>query len=145
MALLPKKEGEKALREAAEKADFANLFAKRRFAQVNVTMPEFTYSFNEDLTSFCKTLGIREAFSDHADFLPMSTEWLEVDQIIHKARIEVDRKGTRAAAVTMSVMVGGCAPPPEKPKTVRLDRPFLFAIMHEETGMPVFAGVVKVV
>lgn len=145
MALLPKKKGEKALREAAEKADFTELFAKLRYDQVDVTMPEFTYSFNEDLTGFCKDLGIREAFSDHADFSPMTPEWLKVDQIIHKARIEVDRKGTKAAAVTMSVMVAGCAFPPEKPKTVRLDRPFLFAIMHEETGVPVFVGVVKTV
>lgn len=143
MALLPKKEGEKALHKAAGKADFAGLYEKRRFAQVNVMMPEFKYSFNEDLTAFCKDLGIREAFSDNADFSPMSTAWLKTSQIIHKACIEVDRKGTKAAAVTLLEMVAGCALSLEKPKEVRLDRPFLFAIMHEETGLPVFAGVVK--
>ena len=67
-------------------------------------------------------------------------EWLKVDSIIHKAHIEVDRKGTKAAAVTMAFVVAGCAPSMDF-KSVCLDRPFVYAIMDTETGLPVFTGI----
>ena len=68
-----------------------------------------------------------------------------MDAIIHKAHIEVDRKGTKAAAVSLGIVVCGCAPQPEEFKEVRLDRPFIYAIMHNQTGLPVFAGVTNYV
>ena len=66
-----------------------------------------------------------------------------MDAIIHKAHIEVDRKGTKVAAVSMGVVVCGCAPSLEEYKSVRLDRPFIYAIVHNLTGLPVFAGIVN--
>lgn len=70
----------------------------------------------------------------------MSREWLKVDSIVHKAHIEVDRKGTKAAAVTMAFVVAGCAPLGGF-KSVVLNRPFVYAIMNRETKLPVFAGI----
>ena len=72
----------------------------------------------------------------------MSSEWLKMAAIIHKARIEVDRHGTKAAAVTMGIVYAGAAPRFDY-KIVELDRPFVYAIMHNETGLPVFTGVVN--
>ena len=72
----------------------------------------------------------------------MTDEWIKADGIIHKAHIEVDRKGTKAAAVTATVMPAGCAPDLDIP-SVRLDRPFVYAIMHNETGLPIIAGIVN--
>lgn len=66
----------------------------------------------------------------------------EPDAIIHKARIEADRKGTKAAAVTAMFAVAGCAPSFDL-KNVELTRPFIYAIMHNETGLPVFTGIVN--
>ena len=66
-----------------------------------------------------------------------------MDSIIHKARIEVDRQGTKAAAVTMGAIEVGCAFPLDKPKVVELDRPFVYAIMDNKTGLPVFTGIVN--
>ena len=62
--------------------------------------------------------------------------------IIHKARVEVDRQGTKAAAVTTGLLFAGAAPLLDY-KTVELDRPFVYAIMHNETGLPVFTGIVN--
>ena len=73
-------------------------------------MPEYKYDFGQDLTEICKELGIKSAFTPGADFSAMSTEWLRLDSIIHKAHIEVDRNGTKAAAVTMGMVMCGCAP-----------------------------------
>ena len=103
-------------------------------------MPEFTYDFGEDLTGICRDIGIATLFTPEAEFSPMSSERLKVDSIIHKAHIEVDRMGTKAAAVTMAFAVAGCAPDMNY-KEVCLDRPFVYAIMNTETGLPVFTGI----
>ena len=63
-----------------------------------------------------------------------------VDSILHKAFIDVSRKGTRAAAVTECVVVAGGCP---NFKTVTLDRPFIYAIIHQATALPVFCGIVN--
>lgn len=125
---------------ALKQIDFTDLFRGAPYDTVYVTMPEFKYDFGEDLTWLCKELGISTVFTPAADFSPMSSEWLKVEAIIHKAHIEVDRHGTKAAAVTMAYAVAGCAPSFDF-KSVELDRPFVYAIMDTETGLPVFTGI----
>ncbi len=141
MALLPKKKSASFLLSAVKQIDFSKLFDVASSGTVYVTMPEFKYDFGKDLTALCKEMGIHTVFTPEADFSPMSNEWLKVDSIIHKAHIEVDRQGTKAAAVTMAVVVAGCAPDFDNIKEVRLDRPFVYAIMDTETGLPVFTGI----
>lgn len=141
MALLPKKKKSSSfLLRAAKQIDFSRLMEEATYGTVYVTMPEFKYDFGEDLTGLCKEFGINILFTPEADFSPMSKEWLKVDSIIHKAHIEVERKGTKAAAVTMAYAVAGCAPSKDF-KTVCLDRPFVYAIMNTVTGLPVFTGI----
>ncbi len=68
-----------------------------------------------------------------------------IDNVIHKTHIEVDRKGTRAAAATAIVMTDGCTSvePPVEYIYVILDRPFIYGIIDNETGLPVFLGCVN--
>ena len=67
---------------------------------------------------------------------------LSIDSVMHKTHIELDKNGTKAAAVTYLVKAGSAAPT-EPPKEVYLDRPFLYAIVEESTGLPIFMGVVN--
>ncbi len=141
MALLPKKKKSASfLLRTIKQIDFSKLFNESVYGTVYVTMPEFKYDFGEDMTELCKELGISTLFTPEADFSPMSSEWLKVDSIIHKAHIEVDRMGTKAVAVTMAYVVDGCAPSMDF-KSVCLDRPFVYAIMDTETCWPVFTGI----
>ncbi|WP_022770118.1 serpin family protein [Butyrivibrio sp. NC2007] len=141
MALLPKNDhNERIFRRSVEKIDFKGLYDSASYDQVFVNMPEFNGEFRTDLTELLKDMGINKIFSSEADFSPLSSEVLRADSIVHKARIEVDRKGTKAAAATAMFLVAGCAPM-SNPKVVRLDRPFIYAIMHNETGLPVFTGI----
>lgn len=113
-------------------------------ADVRVTMPEFRISSDYDLTKICEELGIKTAFTPQADFSPMSSEWLKADIIRHKACVEVDREGTRAAAVTQSRMpIGGMRVFHPEVKEITVDRPFVFEIVHRFTGLPVFVGLVN--
>ena len=105
-------------------------------------MFEFRYDFSIDLTAYLEGLEMTRIFTPGADISPMTDEWAKAEGIIHKAHIEVDRKGTKAAAVTAMVMPADCAPDFDIP-FVRLDRPFIYAVMNNETGLPVFVGIVN--
>lgn len=140
MALLPD-EGV-SIEKVIKKLDFTEAYTNAEDEKVTVTMPEYKYDFGQDLTEICKELGIKSAFTPGADFSAMSTEWLKLDSIIHKAHIEVDRHGTKAAAVTMGMVMCGCAPM-MKQRIVILDRPFIYAIMDTETKLPIFVGIYK--
>ena len=41
------------------------------------------------------------------------------------------------------VVCAGAAVVVEEAKIVRLDRPFIYAVMHKETKLPVFVGVMN--
>ena len=117
VALLPKEEGAAALAETVERLDFSSL--RRSMVRVHTRMPEFRIEFAKNLTNLCKSLGIRQVFTNAADFSPISDEKLQLDSIVHKAMIEINQSGTRAAAVTVAYMVG-CLPPQEVRNVGRL-------------------------
>ena len=88
-------------------------------------------------------MGMTDAFEDFADFsLMCETEPLKIDDVIHKTFIEVAEAGTRAAAVTVVTMAPTAMMPTGEPKTVILDRPFLYMIVDNETDLPIFIGTV---
>ena len=140
VALLPKKKGPSFLKRSLNSLNITKLLENTSRTKVYVTMPEFRYDFGKELTSLLQKMGIQTLFTPQADFSPMSSAWLKMDSILHKAHIEVDRKGTKAAAVTMGIVTAGCSPMMEEYKTVKLNRPFIYAIVHNETGLPVFEG-----
>lgn len=140
MGLLPKKNSY--LKKNISDIDFSALYCDADAVDVSATMPEFKFELEESLVDFCKNLGIKRAFTPNADFSPLASKPLMVTDIKHKATIQVDRKGTVAAAATWAEIEVGCAPMewPEI-KEVCLDRPFVYAIMNKETELPVFAGI----
>lgn len=144
MALLPKKKSNDISGKMLKNIDFTKLFQERRREKVSVYLPEYKDELTLDMERVLRKLGINKVFSDSADFSPLSSEWLKINQAIQKVKIEVDRKGTRAAVVSMMGFgVGGINISLNKPREVHLDRPFVYAIIHNETGLPVFTGIVN--
>ena len=142
MALLPTEEAREDPQRALRFLSFTDRFRRAQDQEVQVAMPEFSCAFGADLTPLCREMGIRTAFGRGADFSPLSGVPMTIDSVVHEARIQVNRKGTKAAAVTfaglrqMSAMVS-------RPKVVRLDRPFFYAVVHNDTALPVFCGAVN--
>jgi serpin B len=57
---------------------------------------------------------------------------------MHGANIEVDERGTVAAAATgLEFPTSG---PPDPELSVRADKPFLYLIRHRDSGLVLFAG-----
>jgi serpin B len=105
-----------------------------RQTDLMVTLPRFGMTYRTELRAILQELGMDLAFSGQADFSGMTDSRIFIDQVIHKARIEVDEKGTEAAAVTAVTMRKSAKP------RFRADRPFLFLIRDTKTGAVIFAG-----
>ena len=84
-------------------------------------------------------LGMPTAFGGGADFSGITKQAaLMIDAVIHQANIDVDEKGTEAAAATAIVMLESEALADDVELTV--DRPFVYALRDMETGAILFLG-----
>lgn len=110
-----------------------------KHCEVNAGLPKFSYDFGDELSDQLKSMGMQKAFLPSADFSGMADD-LYIGEVIHKTHIEVDTKGTKAAAVTVVEMRNNDAMIADETKTVVLDRPFLYMIVDTETCLPIFLG-----
>lgn len=140
MALLPKKEGKEALDAAIARLDLNRLGDPIYATEVKTGLPEHSFGFTRELEPILRALGIQKIFGRDADLSAMSAVQMPVESIRHKTFIDVDRAGTRAAAVT-DFALPNCWQPEKRYQEVYLDRPFVFAICWNM--LPVFLGVVS--
>jgi len=118
-------------------------------ATVQASMPKFKYEYGIEMSGILAQLGMPDAFDQgSADFSGMvatATKALYISRVLHKAFISVDERGTKAGAATVVAMADGAAPMQKNVKTVRLDRPFVYAIIDNATNLPIFIGAVMTV
>jgi serpin B len=108
--------------------------------KLNLTMPRFKFEYKTGLKEILPDMGMTDAFSSAADFSGMTgVEALFIADVLHKAWVSVDEKGTEAAAAT-AVMMAGSAPPKDEPFDFTIDRPFIFLIMDNITDSILFIG-----
>lgn len=109
--------------------------------KVNLKLPKFSFSYEADLVDTLKELGMGLAFSDNADFSEMAEKSLKISQVKHKTFVDVNEKGTEAAAVThVGFLWTSLAPVIVKTVDFFADRPFLFTIQESRTGAVLFIG-----
>jgi serpin B len=108
--------------------------------EVELHMPKFEITSEHDLRDPLQQIGVRQIFRDGG--LRGVVEGAETAGYIglwaQQATVRVDERGTEAAAgsaITAFVLDYGTV-------QMRVDRPFLFAIVHEPTGLILFMGVV---
>ena len=111
-------------------------------SNLKVRLPKFKFEYGEKrLNDALKDLGMGIAFDNHlanltkiADVRPAV---LYIDFVDHKALIEVDEKGTVAAAVTNVGISVESAPMSTQ---FHVNRPFFFIIRDDRTGTILFMG-----
>jgi serpin B len=107
-----------------------------------LALPRFKLDYDVTLNDPLKALGMRQAFSDGADFSAMADEPLFMSEVKQKSFVEVNEEGTEAAAVTTVAMHSLAIMQPVKPFEMIVDRPFLFVIGDDSTKSILFMGVV---
>ncbi len=111
---------------------------------VTVTMPRFGIEARADLADTLVAMGMPLAFdiegADFSGISPIARETgLYIKKVIHQANIDVDEKGTEAAAATAVVMATGGGPG-SREVVFKVDRPFLFLVRDVPTGAILFMG-----
>ena len=100
-----------------------------------------------ELSKSLQALGLRTAFDrppGSADFSRMATrkdgEYLSISAVFHKTFFALDEDSTEAAAATAVTLPTAPNGHEGVPMTVKVDRPFLFAIQHRASGACLFLG-----
>lgn len=110
------------------------------YENVNISIPKFKFEYGTRLINDeLKALGLQQAFADYADFSKITPNDVCISRVLHKAFIEVNEKGSEAAAATIVEVVETSAGP-DGEKWFVADHPFIFAIYHQPTNTILFAG-----
>lgn len=114
---------------------------KLKPAQVAVALPKFRMTTEFRLVEALTRLGMPAAFQPgRADFSGIDgSRDLFVGNIIHKAFVDVDEKGTEAAAAT-AVAVRATSALVQQPRPFRADHPFFFVLRDNQSGSLLFMG-----
>ena len=131
----------------AETPQSVLLFLKKEWKNLNLTstkvhlqLPRWESDFSTSLNQTLQKMGVKRIFSNKADFKGISRSGLRVSDVLQKTHINVDEKGTEAAAVTAVIMVRTSLGRPEKVVEMNVNRPFLYFLVDTETNTPIFAG-----
>ncbi|WP_347840071.1 serpin family protein [uncultured Draconibacterium sp.] len=110
---------------------------------IDLKLPRLKYKYEIKLNDVLSNMGMGIAFRrGQADFTGINKNGnLNIDYVKHKTFIEVNEKGTEAAAVTVVAIELTSVGPQNKQFNV--NRPFLYAITEKDTGAILFLGTVK--
>jgi len=120
----------------------AGWLTKLDWREVEVFLPRFRVTSAFTLNEVLSAMGMQQAFdAKAADFSGLTGgKDLFISLVIHKAFVDVDEKGTEAAAATALLAPTAAAPSPLPPAVFRADHPFLFLIHDQRSGSILFMG-----
>ncbi len=128
--------------------DIEQVLHNLEYLKVKIKFPKFDFKQKSNLISHLKKMGMVDAFDSwSADFTGIADRSegfnLYISDISQECTINVDEEGTEAAALT-SVAMAGSAPFKENtPPEFYMNKPFIFVINDERTGLILFIGKVE--
>ncbi|MGN0452461.1 MAG: serpin family protein [Ruminococcus sp.] len=144
-AILPN-EGE-SVENLAQKLTYSRLKAmidsQNPLNSCKAYLPEFKIDSCIELSESLAELGLDKAFSqEEASFAGLSNRGdVYLSSVRQSAFIEVSPAGVKAGAA--QIIEGNTSAKPSELKELRFDRPFVFVIYDNESGIPVFMGAVN--
>ncbi len=119
---------------------FLELLSSRIKDSVALSLPKFETEFELSMNDSLKKMGLVKAFQD-ADFSNMSdtAEGLYIKDMLHKVYLDVSEHGTKAVSVSLFKNATKSSPG----FYLKFDRPFIYAIIDNETNLPLFIGILQ--
>jgi len=141
MVILPKSiEGWRMISQVINYERFNLVLSGMGTREVQLALPKFRSELQINLRQELTSMGMGTAFSRQADLSGMTGEKnLYVDEVIHKAFIEVNETGTEAAAATAAI-IGLKSSLRDDPVRFNADHPFVFFLLDRQTGCIIFTG-----
>jgi serpin B len=142
MIVLPKdKNGLDKLEAGLSASQWHGWLDQMKTQRVHVVMPKFKLETRTVLNELMQTMGMKLAFTPKADFSGITSKPdLYISKAIHQTFIEVDEKGTEAAAATAISMNLTSMLEREDPYEFVADHPFVFIIFDKNTDVILFMG-----
>ena len=139
--LLPKdRDGIQSLEQYMDKKKLDEIKDSMTRQPLTVEIPKFEFETEYNLKSPLQSMGLHDAFDEsNADFQGITDEQVYLEQAAHKAFVNVNEKGTEAAAITALVMRATSGPPEPVAEFVA-DHPFMFVIQEKKSGEILFIG-----
>ncbi len=128
-----------------EKEDFIEKLSDAEEEEIAILqLPKFDMDLTApELKEDLQKLGIKDAFDPgNADFSGIAPHMF-ISDISHRAKIEVDEEGSRAAAITEIEMAVTAVAIQDDPVYFICDRPFVYVIKDRKTGVILFTGLVN--
>ncbi|NXI67887.1 ZPI inhibitor, partial [Anseranas semipalmata] len=137
LVVIPEKEGDYVSLEDHLTTDLVESWlANMKSRKMDISFPKFKLEQKYKMKKLLYALGIKNIFARTADLSHLTDQgYLTVSQVVQKAVIEVDEKGTEATAAAGSEIIAFSAPP-----VIKVDRPFLFMIFEETFKTLLFIG-----
>lgn len=126
-------------------ANCGGIWSKSKKLKINLSVPKFDVSSEQDLKKGLQNLGVTNCFdenkSDFSSLCENYTDPIFISKIEHGVRVAIDEEGVTATAYTVEMLAGSTMPTEDEIDFI-LDRPFIFIITSDD-GMPLFTGVVN--
>ncbi|ORX86865.1 hypothetical protein K493DRAFT_319740 [Basidiobolus meristosporus CBS 931.73] len=107
-----------------------------------VIIPKFDLEHSVELKDGLVKSGVKKIFNRaESGLTELCASPIEVKQVYHKCRIQVDETGSTASAATAILMMKCCLPI-SPPFYFECNRPFYF-IIHTDRGIPLFVSYVQ--
>jgi len=142
VVLLPRsKDGLTPFESSLTSAKLETWLSKLSPRRVDVSLPKFKLAAESELKEPLSELGMPIAFDlRKADFSGMTgTREFAISAVVHKAFVEVEERGTEAAAAT-GVVMSRALVAPTPPVVFRADHPFFFLVRDTRSGSILFLG-----
>ena len=106
-----------------------------------LALPKFRLDLKIDgLKEKLESMGIKTLFTENADLSGLAKD-IMISDICHRAVVEVDEEGSRAAAVTEVMACVTSVMEEDRPRIEFIvDKPFIFLIRDRESGVILFTG-----
>ncbi|XP_054275631.1 leukocyte elastase inhibitor-like [Macrosteles quadrilineatus] len=115
--------------------DLEHLVKKTETQPVIFLLPKMRLESTINLVPPLRNMGIKTLFDSRTSNLTNIAEGVFVNEAVHKVEIDINESGTVAAAATAFTFTRDGSSP-----VVKVDKPFVFFIRHDETGIILFWG-----
>ncbi|XP_053545361.1 protein Z-dependent protease inhibitor isoform X2 [Bombina bombina] len=137
LIVMPEKEGDfVTLEDHLTKELVDSWLHKMKSRKMDIFFPKFKLDQKYEMKKFLQELGIKNIFTGKANLTGMTEERnIKLTEVTQRAVIDIDEKGTEAAAATGSEITAFSLPP-----TIKVNNPFLFMIYEETYKSLLFIG-----
>lgn len=139
LIILPKEGAFEKVEQSLDAELIASVEDELKPSVVDITVPRFKFDSDFKLKQALEDMGIKQAFTNDADFSKLTHEPFALTEGIQKINLSVDEEGTVGAVVSI-IWGNGALPPEEMPTKFEANRPFIFVVMHHETKQVLLLG-----